>query len=99
MRYFILPLLAALGFALAAPADASSLAGRQARQQARIHQGVAQGDLTRGEAARLQRSQRRIHQSIRNDRVDGAGFTARERIKAHARLDQQSRRIARARNN
>ena len=51
------------------------------------------------EAVRLQKSQNRIHRSIRRDRADGDGLTAAERAKANARLNQQSRRIHRARNN
>lgn len=101
MKHLLLSALAAAVVALITPgsADAASLVKRQARQQTRIVQGVNQGDLTRGEAVRLQRSQNRIHRSIRRDRADGPGLTAAERAKANARLNQQSRRIHRARNN
>ena len=101
MKHVLLSALAAAVLTLVTPgsADAANLVKRQARQQARIHQGVNQGDLTRGETARLQRSQNRIHRSIRQDRRDGAGLTPAERANANARLNQQSRRIHRARNN
>lgn len=99
MKLVLVPVLAALALSFALPADAANVARRQARQEARIHQGVRQGDLTRGEARRLDRSQDRIRQSIRRDRADGRGLTRAERAKADARLDRQSGRIARARNN
>lgn len=97
MKQLILPFAVLLGLCVASPAGAANLAKRQVRQQARIHQGVAQGDLTRGEAVRLQKHQNRIHRSIRQDRLDGGGLTPLERKKANVRLDRQSGRIARAR--
>jgi hypothetical protein len=101
MKRYLLPAIAAAVLALATPAaaDAANLVQRQVRQQARIAQGVNQGHLSRGEAVRLQKSQNRINRSIRRDRADGPGLTAAERAKANARLNQQSRRIHRARNN
>jgi hypothetical protein len=101
MKHILLPAIAAaiLAFATPAAADAASLVKRQARQQARIAQGVNQGELSRGEAVRLQKSQNRIRRSIRRDRADGQGLNAAERAKANARLNRQSRRIHTARNN
>jgi type IV secretory pathway VirJ component len=101
MKHFLLPAMAAAVLALSTPAaaDAANLVKRQARQQARIAQGVNQGELSRAEAVRLQKSQSRINRSIRRDRADGPGLTTAERAKANARLDQQSLRIHRARNN
>ncbi|HAX41508.1 MAG TPA: hypothetical protein PLF84_15720 [Bryobacteraceae bacterium] len=101
MKHFLLPAIAAAVLALATPAaaDAANLVKRQVRQQARIAHGVNQGDLSRGEAVRLQKSQNRIHRSIRRDRADGDGLSAAERAKANARLNRQSRRIHTARNN
>lgn len=97
MKQVILPFAVLMGLCVAGPAGAANLAQRQLRQQARIHQGVTQGGLTRGEAVRLQKHRDRIHRSIRRDRRDGGGLTPLERWKANLKLDRQSRRIARAR--
>ncbi len=71
------------------------VAGRQVNQQKRIHQGVRSGELTRPEAAHLERTAARIHRSIVRDRVDQGVFTPRERAKAEHRLNRQSRAIYR----
>lgn len=101
MKRHLLPAIAAAVLALATPAaaDAANLVNRQVRQQARIDQGVNQGQLSQGEAVRLQKSQNRIRRSIRRDCADGQGLNAAERAKANARLNRQSRRIHIARNN
>lgn len=95
----ILGLMIAAGLVFIPAAEAGNLAKRQARQRARITDGVRAGDLTRNEARSLRKSQSRIHRQIRRDRVDGLGLTPRERAKAERLLDRQSRRIARARRN
>lgn len=83
------------GLSLGTSALADPVARRQVRQQARIAQGVASGELTKVEAARLERGAARVHRQVVRDRLDGGGFTAAERAKAHATLDRQSARIAR----
>jgi len=80
------------GMALAAK---PSVKNRQIAQIGRIRQGVASGSLTRPEVRRLTASQGRLHRPIVRDRVDGGVFTPRERVKAHHRLNRQSRSIAR----
>lgn len=80
------------GMALAAKPNVKN---RQIKQTRRIGHGIANGSLTRPEARRLTRNQGRLHRSIVRDRVDGGAFTPRERVKAHHRLNRQSRSIAR----
>ena len=67
---------------------------RQGNQVTRLRHGVANGSLTGPEARRLSANQARIHRSVVRDRVDGGGFTPRERAKAHHKLNRQSSAIA-----
>ena len=83
---------AGLGTALPARAD-SFFWDRLNNQQARIHEGVEKGSLTRSEAARLeeqQRQLRRLHGRL-EDRGDGLSDRDRDRLR-HA-LNQESERI------
>src|SRR5688500_18678668 len=45
--------------------------GRQAAQRSRINQGVASGEVTRTEAAKLRSEQRRIRRTERRAKADG----------------------------
>ena len=65
---------------------------REGRQQARIHQGVKSGELTRGEAAGLRAGQRRVDRAQRRAAADG-NVTAEERAKLERMQDHQSKRI------
>ena len=91
----------ALGLTMTA---ATALAGppattkRQVNQQKRIGQGIRSGELTKREVRGLQTGAARTHRSIRRDRVDGGVFTPRERAKSHMKLNRQSRRIAKQKN-
>lgn len=67
---------------------------RQAHQAARINQGVASGELTRREAARLQRGQVHVQNVENRAKADGL-VTPRERAHLRHAQDVQSRRIAR----
>lgn len=71
---------------------------REARQAARIHQGVASGQLTPAEAARLRAGQRHIHRMERRAKADGH-VSVRERARLERAQDQQSRAIARLKHN
>ncbi|MEP7365860.1 MAG: hypothetical protein ABI972_21610 [Acidobacteriota bacterium] len=71
------------------------IARHQAGNQARINQGVRSGELTRGEAARLQARDNAIQRTIRRDRIDGGGLSLAERRKIDRRQDALSRDIAR----
>lgn len=66
---------------------------RANRQQARINQGVASGELTGREAARLQRSENRLQMQITRDRIDGGGLSMAERAKLDRQQDRLSRRV------
>jgi hypothetical protein len=54
--------------------------GRQAKQQARIEQGVSSGELTRDETARLEREQRRIQIEKRMAKSDGTVTPAEKKF-------------------
>lgn len=76
---------------------AGPIAHQQASNQRRIIAGSRWGDLTRGEAARLQARDNAIQRTIRRDALDGRGLTFRERVKIDAMQDALSRDIARQR--
>ena len=67
---------------------------RQANQQRRIDQGVASGQLTDKEAARLQKGQEHVQQLESKAKADGE-VTAKERRRLKQAQDVQSRRIYR----
>lgn len=66
---------------------------RQANQEARIQQGVASGQLTAGEAARLEAGQQRVQNMENRAKADGV-VTQGERARIQHAQDVQSRRIA-----
>jgi hypothetical protein len=84
---------ALLVLGLATPALADRPAARQIRQQERIAQGVASGELTARETIRLERQEARLHRQIRRDRADGGGLSPAERARIEAKQDRLSRRI------
>lgn len=93
-------LIALLAATVSSPAAAGprdhGINARQHNQQHRIQQGWRQGDLTRGEAHRLQREARDIRREERAFRSDGR-FTPQERREAHRDLNRLSRDIYRER--
>lgn len=70
---------------------------RQINQQKRIHQGVRSGELTRGEAVRLQKQQANIQQTKRAAKADGV-VTKRERAQIHGMQTRSSAAIHRQKN-
>ena len=84
--------------ATSVPASADWIDGRQAAQRERIRDGVHSGALTRGEAQRLRRQQRRIRRLEERFAQDGH-LSRHERRKLNRALDRSSRRIARAKHN
>jgi hypothetical protein len=96
--------LAALSLALAgsvfaqttAPAAPSTprVDKREARQQARIDQGVASGQLTQKEATRMENGQARVNQAEANAKADGK-VTRKERKHLDRMQDRQSGKIHR----
>lgn len=67
---------------------------RQQRQEERIDQGVASGELTRRETRRLEAQQAHIDQMENRAKADGV-VTGRERARIHTAQDNASARIAR----
>ena len=65
---------------------------RERRQQARIHDGVKDGELTRNEARKLERQQAKIHAAEARAKADGE-FTPKERAKIQKRQNKASRQI------
>ena len=83
-----------LGAGLALGRPAPTVKNRQQVQQNRIHHGVNNGELTKRETLRLERNAARIHRQTKRDRIDGGVFTPRERAAAQAKLNKQSKAIA-----
>jgi len=100
-RTLLMVLLAAAmtsfaSFAFAQPEP--GIDGREARQHARIHEGVCSGQLTRGEAMRLRAGQREVRFMERRAKFDGV-VTARERARITAVQNHESRAIWRKKHN
>jgi hypothetical protein len=89
-------LLAGLALMSAAPTFAGTprMDAREQHQRARIHQGVASGELTRPEARRLAAGQAHLHRVEARAKSDGV-VTGRERAWMQHEANQQSRRIHR----
>ena len=76
-------------------AFAGDINRRQARQQARIYQGIASGMLTPQEARRLESQEARIAAVEARDRRSGGGLSPRERVQLQRDLSRESRDIYR----
>lgn len=85
LAVFVLPVMAQT----ATP----NLDQRQANQQKRIDQGVASGQLTNREAARLEKGQERVQKMEDKVKADGK-VTAKERARLQKAENVQSRQIA-----
>jgi tellurite resistance protein len=81
-------------FSQTSSTETPRLDARQAKQEARIGQGVSSGGLTTNEAARLDAAQDRLQAAEDKAKADGV-LTARERARLEHSADVQSRRIAR----
>lgn len=79
----------------AAPTLAGNVNRRQARQQARIYQGVASGALTRREAGRLESQETRLAVREARARQSGDGISPREHRMLERGLNRESRHIYR----
>ena len=71
---------------------------REARQGARIHQGVRSGELTRGEFRALRAGQLHIHRMERRAKADGF-VSARERMRINRAQNRHNRLIWRLKHN
>lgn len=102
-RKLIIAALASLAGALALPdtghaaeADTPKVDARQAKQEARIDAGLAQGQLTQREAKRLKAEQNVIDRAENRAKADGH-VTRHERKRLHAMQNGASRDIQRQR--
>jgi hypothetical protein len=94
--FFAVPAALAGLLLLSPPAEAAGRVGkRQARQQARIAQGVRSGELTRRETARLERQQAALARQKRRMLADGGGLGPVERARLERHQDRLSRHIYR----
>jgi hypothetical protein len=66
---------------------------RQVNQQRRIFNGVKNDQISRQEYRNLQRRSLSIQYQERRDRLDGGGFTGKERYQLNQRLNNVSRSI------
>jgi len=82
-------------------ADPNSEVGQRAQnQQDRIAQGVKDGQLTAGETARLEKSETKINNEMRNDRAaDGGKLTPAEKTQINRQQNRESRQIYKAKHN
>ncbi|MBS1790173.1 MAG: hypothetical protein JST85_20785 [Acidobacteria bacterium] len=71
---------------------------RQGNQQERIGQGVASGELKKGEARKLEKEQKEIQQEKHEARADGT-VTGAERKEIQKDQNKASRHIYRAKHN
>ncbi len=71
---------------------------RQGNQQRRIGQGVASGELKKGEVRKLEKEQRDVQQEKREARADGT-VTGAERKEIQKEQNQASRKIYKAKHN
>lgn len=91
--------IAAVLVAFAAPvlaqtASTPRIDNRQARQEQRIQQGAASGQLTAKEQARLEKGQAHV-QKVEDKAVADGTVTHKEKARIEKAQDRQSRRIAR----
>jgi hypothetical protein len=75
--------------------QAQEVSKRQDAQQDRIAKGVASGQLTSRETARLETRETNLSRAIRRDRRTGGHLSARERRQIKRRQNRLSRDIAR----
>ncbi len=86
--------------AAAAPEKEGRIQKRKENQQARIAQGVASGQLTAPETARLERKEGNLNREIRSDRRSNGGtLTPQEKRQVNRQQNRLSRDIYRDKHN
>jgi len=74
--------------------------GREADQDQRVANGLKTGEMTSGEAARVDRTQANIDQQVHDDRVTNGGkLTAQEHQRVNSEQNKESRQIYDAKHN
>ena len=92
--------LALSGSAIGQQQPSHKITKRQVDQQARIHQGVKSGELTKGETRRLERQQARIQRTKRVDKATNGGkLTPAEKAHINRMQNRASRNIYRKKHN
>lgn len=82
------------------PDPKSEVGKRAENQQDRIAQGVQSGQLTSGEATRLENNEQKINQEVKQDRVaNGGKLTPQEQKQVNRQQNRESRQIYRAKHN
>ena len=94
LRKIILASLFTLACASAFATDTPALDKREQNQQERIEQGVKSGELTKPEAHRLERSERRLERHEEKAKADGT-VTPAERARLQHEASHTSKRIYR----
>ncbi len=89
----LVAVLAAFALPVMAQTATPNVDQRQANQQKRIDQGVASGQLTGKEAARLKKGQERVQKMEDKAKADGK-VTPKERARLQKAENKQSRHIA-----
>lgn len=85
---------------LATAAHAGEVDRRAERQQDRIAQGVKSGQMTAGEAARVEGKEAKINSEVQADRAaNGGKLTKAERRKVNREQNRASRQIHREKHN
>jgi len=69
------------------------VSARQREQQKRIGEGIENGSLKAGEAAKLEHNEAKLNREVRHDRATGGGLSANEKAKINAQQNQMSKRI------
>lgn len=100
LRMLVLTLTFATAFAAVASAQGTMrMERRELRQDARIHEGVRSGELTRGEAMHLRMGERHIDRMEARARCNDGRMSVRERIRIDRAQNLESRRIYRLKHN
>jgi len=100
MRMFILAAAAIATVTATAPALAQTVNQREHRQEQRIRQGEATGQLTPSEARRLQFLEMRLHRTEAEMRYrNGGRLTAWQRHRLQRMADRDSAEIRRLKHN
>ncbi len=78
----------------------SEVGKRQREQQERIGQGIASGQVTAGEAAKVEGNAARINREVHNERAaNGGKLTAGEKAQVNRQQNRNSRQIYHAKHN
>ncbi len=88
-----LALVSVLSQSAGAQSHRNNIGTRLSEQEARIRQGVASGQLTRQEAARLRERDIAIRFDAAHARITGGHMTAAERARLEEKLNRSSKAI------